>query len=50
MKNPDLVAMAIMTAVLVLPGAGVALYLRAKAGWTPPPARVQLLRLHHRRH
>ena len=50
MIDPDLVAFSIMTAVLLLPAAGVSLYLRAKAGWTEPPARVQLLRLHHRRH
>ena len=34
--DPDLVAMAIMAAVLILPGAGVSMYRRAKARWAPP--------------
>ena len=51
MIDPDLVAMAIVAAVLILPGAGLSMYLWAQAAkWTLPPARVLLLRLHQRRH
>ena len=48
--DPDLVAMAIVTAVMVLPGVGLSMYLRAKAAeWTRPVPRAQLLRLRQRR-
>lgn len=50
MIDPDLVAMAIVAAVLILPGAGVSMYLRAQAAkWTLPVPQMQLLRLRKRR-
>ena len=51
MIDPDLVAMVILAAVLILPGAGLSMYLRAKAAkWKLPAPRVQLLRLRQRRY